>query len=361
MVIYVFNEQLQRIGLLNLYTALQWNEVWGDSGSFQLWAIFNRENSQLLVSNNLIWTEEEQLGVIEVVKKSIDDDGRASIVVSGRFVESKWLGKRIIWGKQVEIDQFPSDIVRSLVTNQAISPADPSRTLSNIVLDPNPEALGEKVSMTRSFSNLWVTIREVCSIDSLDTRLRFNPIESKLYLTVKQGTDRSNSVRISTELNDILTSDYKEDSSNFMNTALVAGRGEDSDRKIVYLNNSNSGLGRNELYVDARDLSETDQKGFALDPQVYLDMLYSRGKSRLDEFPTYSEYNTTIRTKGKTAYIFGVDYFLGDTITIVDNKIGVTLKAQVKGRQRYYDEKGESVNLTIGIALPTITQLLKGR
>ena len=89
MVIYVFNEQLQRIGLLNLYTALQWNEVWGDSGSFQLWAIFNRENSQLLVSNNLIWTEEEQLGVIEVVKKSIDDDGRASIVVSGRFLESK--------------------------------------------------------------------------------------------------------------------------------------------------------------------------------------------------------------------------------------------------------------------------------
>lgn len=49
---------------------------------------------------------------------------------------------------------------------------------------------------------------------------------------------------------------YDLDTTEYCNTAIVAGAGEGSERKIQYVNPENSGLNRRELYVDARDLQD---------------------------------------------------------------------------------------------------------
>lgn len=361
MIVYVFNESLQRIGIINKYTALQWDETWGESGSFKLWAVLTPENQQLLVKDNLIWNGRDQLGLIEVIKKGISDEGESTIVVSGRFVEQVWVGRRIIWGKLVYVNKKVGAIISDLFNTQVISPKDPRRVIPNVELNPAQTPLGPEVSFTRSYENVWKTIKELNAIGSLDTHLVFNPMRSKLVLKISEGTDLHEVVRISTDLNDILSSEYSEDSSGYVNTALVAGQGQDENRVVTYVNTDNSGLDRREMYVDARDLSQTDEEGMEISLEVYKEMLQNRGDGVLQANPLYREYTATIRTQGKTAYTFEKDYNLGDIISIIDNKIGVTLEAMVKGSKRYYDQEGESIDLTIGISLPTITQLIKGR
>ena len=106
--IYVLGEDLQIIGVVNKYSALQWVDTWSKEGSFQLWAPLNDENSSLLVKGNLLWIEEDTLGVIQRAVRELDEEGERTISVSGKFVEC-WIQKRIIWGKFVSNNSFDSE------------------------------------------------------------------------------------------------------------------------------------------------------------------------------------------------------------------------------------------------------------
>ena len=366
----VLSSLLVPLGLINQFTALTWTSRTTTFGGFELWCPMLPENSELLRPDNLLWIGGDELGVIETIQKSTDEQGGTTLQVSGRFIES-WLERRIIWG-QYSGTEVVSNHLRNLVTMNAISPSDPKRKIPNLTLAVGQSPLGPSVSFSDSYSNLWTTALELANANSLFLRVKADVPKGELRFTILKGTNRSveqsilPAVVLSTDLSDILTDSYTLDATSWCNMSLVAGAGEGIQRKTSEVNGSLSGLSRRELFVDARDLQDYEEvitsEGTTRVPiatSVYDGMLQERGKSKLGEVPLVESFDANIRMYGPRAYEYGVDYFLGDRITMQDPNLGIQVSTEISEVQQSWDENGYSLSLVLGTSAPTITQLLK--
>ena len=119
-----------------------------------------------------------------------------------------------------------------------------------------------------------------------------------------------------------------------------------------------SGLNRREIYIDARDLQSGGDPDNPLTPEQYAAVLTDRGKAKLAENQLVRSFTTEVRTYNPT-YTYGVDFFLGATITVIDERLGVTVDAVLQGVQRSVSKNGESLTFALGYGQPTIYDILK--
>lgn len=66
----------------------------------------------------------------------------------------------------------------------------------------------------------------------------------------------------------------------------------------------------------------------------------------------------SVRTLNPT-YEYGVDYQLGDTITAIDERLGITTDAVVQAVMHTVSKDGESLTPTFGYGQPSIFDILK--
>ncbi len=115
---------------------------------------------------------------------------------------------------------------------------------------------------------------------------------------------------------------------------------------------------RREIYIDARDLQSDSDPDNPLTLEEYTALLENRGREKLAENQLVKSFSAVIRTIDPT-YTLGEDFHLGDTITVIDERMGVTADAVVQGVERAVGEDGESMVLTLGYSQPTIYDVLR--
>lgn len=115
---------------------------------------------------------------------------------------------------------------------------------------------------------------------------------------------------------------------------------------------------RREIYIDARDLQSDSDPDNPLTPEEYTALLENRGREKLAENQLVKSFLAVIRTIDPT-YTLGEDFHLGDTITVIDERLGVTADAVAQGVERAVGEDGESMVLTLGYSQPTIYDVLR--
>jgi len=86
--------------------------------------------------------------------------------------------------------------------------------------------------------------------------------------------------------------------------------------------------------------------------------LTGRGLEKLAENQLVRSFSTEIRTYDPT-YSYGKDFFLGDTITVIDERLGITADAVVHGVERAVGAQGESLRFVFGYGQPTLYDILK--
>ena len=119
-----------------------------------------------------------------------------------------------------------------------------------------------------------------------------------------------------------------------------------------------TGLTRRELYIDARDLQSDADPDKPMTPEEYAAVLTVRGREKLAEHQLVRSFASEVRTHNPT-YTYGEDYLLGDTITVIDDRLGVTVDAVVQGSQRSAAGENQTLTLTLGYEQPSIGTLLK--
>lgn len=427
--VMILSPEFMPLGYINQMTALRWKQSFLSFGDFDLWCPLTPENAGLLQEQNLVWIGTEEIGVIEGVRKTKDSDGSLGLQISGRFNEC-WLERRIVWDKYSGI-HTPFTHIRNLVTDNAISPSDPNRKIPFLRLMDEPDPSGDPVSFSAHRTNLWSSLEGLGSSHRLSIKLNSDVPNKISRLSIRKGTDRSReqslvpSVVISSELSDILESEYTADSTSSVNMALIAGQGEGTARKTTIVNGGYSGLNRRELYVDARDISDTEPWDYTrttevsvlkqdtddesykvrtkittvfvnrrtgesktessssiewsdtypetgttkeagvedlpIPDDVYAGMLAERGRAKLAENARIEAFNSQVRMQGARAYTYGIDYFLGDRITVEDTDLLIQISTEVSEVEQTWDDQSYSVILTLGNSAPTITQLVKRR
>lgn len=119
-----------------------------------------------------------------------------------------------------------------------------------------------------------------------------------------------------------------------------------------------SGLNRRELYIDARDLQSDSDAENPLTAEEYLAVLQARGLAKLAEHQLVKSFDAVVRSYN-ASYQYGVDFFLGDTITVTDDRLGVTVDAVVQGVETTIGTDGETMTLEPGYGVPTLSEILK--
>lgn len=422
--VWVFDSSsITPLGVIDVVTGLTWEEKFADAGNFELWCPLTDVNVELLQEDNLVWIGGESAGVIEYKELSTDDSGVQTIHIQGRLAES-YLDYRTIY-PTVSVSGKTSNTLRTLVNNNLINPEDSDRKIPNIELATDQEEFGESASYQKTGDSVLTEASRLCDANNLGFRLQFLPREYKLVFRVYEGTDRTldqtevNPVLFSSELDDILESNYSHNKSELRNLAYVAGEDSGENRKVQSVGSA-SGLSRRELYVDARDIqsevswncvtvtkteildadtnkvritttktltnpdtgetktstsSEVKFDEYAtegtvtqestemvpMNDSVYYALLSERGKTSLEDYKDIESFSATLRTFGVTGYEYGVDFFLGDKVTVYDARLKVRINAVVTSVMTTYDEDGERLDIVFGYEQPTIANKLKRR
>lgn len=114
-----------------------------------------------------------------------------------------------------------------------------------------------------------------------------------------------------------------------------------------------TGLSRREIWIDARDLQSDSDPDNPLTPEEYQAVLENRGKGKLAEKQLVRSFSSKVRTYDST-YKIGEDYQIGDIITVIDERLGLTVDAVVQAVERSVGQSGEELTLTFGYGQPTV-------
>lgn len=364
------NDTFDAIGQINQFTSLMWPDRFNGYATFELNAPLNEENKALIRKGNIIWCGGDNAAIIEIIDSKMDADGQKTYKVKGRTLEM-FLTTRIIWGTYVCQGKHTSTAMYEIVDKQCVNPTQSNRKIPFLECAED-EQFGRLISYQKTGGEVYDSLLNLATEAELGFSILFRPREKKLIFKVDQGVDRtavsysadgSPFVIFSTELDDILSSQYYTNNQDVKSTAYVAGEGEGSERKyIISGDNASPGFLRRELYVDARDLQSqvTNEDGSMtqINEEDYRDMLNDRGKEKLATYTSTESFEAKMRVVGGVQYKYGVDYFKGDKVIVQDIELGVQAVVTIAEVSENFDDEYE-LSITFGYEYPTLIQKIK--
>jgi hypothetical protein len=368
LLIFKFNNtEFYPVGELDVYQNAFFSVNMQGGGRFEFFTPILPQTTDILKIGNLIWTGGDYGYVIESLRSSVTSSGALMYHVTGRSL-AKLLTQRIIFGTYTATNKRASTIMYELVSRTMLSPTDTKRKIPYLSSTQNLQ-LGDLITMQQTGGIVYDHIDKLAREQELGYRVKLNPQNKMLLFDVYKGVDRTINqstvlpIEFASDLDDILESEHYRSISDMKTFAFIAGEGEGGSRTTTTVGNTSlTGLDVKEMYVDARDLqSETsDDNGSTtvLSPSDYLNVLRQRGNEKLSQASATETVEASIRIYGDTLYKYGVDYKIGDTITITDKRIDISMSAAITGAEETFGEEYK-LNLLFGFNPMTLLDRIK--
>ena len=360
MELYVFDNNINLIHIVDSFVSLIWTRRYFKSGEFELHLPLTEDNIRYLIKDNIIYKKgDNEAGYIETRQIDLDEEGNEVLTIKGKFL-TNYTDRRINWG-QLLFNGKSEVLMRKLVNDNCINPSNSIRKIPLLELG-ELKNYTETIEYQNSYGNVVNELESIALTNELGYRINFNQIDKKLIFEIYKGVNRSVNQSLiapcifSRDFENILKQTYMESNNNYKNTVLVAGEGEGAARTLVSINNNNSGLNRRELFVDARDLQK-EVDGVILTDIQYKNTLIQRGKEKLTEYQEVKTFESNVNTRGNN--IYKIDYDLGDIVTVTDKKWGVILDTRITEIEEVYEDGKIEVNPVFGNVIPTIIDKIK--
>lgn len=255
--IYILNENLQRIGIVDGFNSLIWANRYKELGDCELYIRATSEALDMLKIGRYLSREDDgMICRIDKIDLKTDAENGNYLTVYGTDVKVL-LDQRIVWNTSTCNGNVLA-FVNRLITENFISPTDAARKMelpngTTLITLGTQGTFDERTSEQVSYRNIGEKIREYCETYGWGYRMTLNG--GQLKFEIIRGTDRTVLVKFSDEFENLISTDYSEDHTNLANVALVAGQGEGSDR-VRRETGTASSTDRYEIYVDAKDISK---------------------------------------------------------------------------------------------------------
>ena len=341
------------------FSSLLWDVEYYQCGKFEVYIAANPQNIKVFQTGRIVGRNDDNrhFGIIESVQIETDAENGDYLTVSGRFLMCL-LERRIIHPTlNITSQTAYSDIVRNAVTLNAIQ--DDNRRIPGLSLGTVSGLCWEQTATLQvSYANLMEWIYTVCEKIGGTANIRLvkdTGEHYKMVLDLSQGADRSlmqeenPHVVFSDAYSNLLSFSYAADSSITQNFAYIFGQGKSAERKrtTFCVDTEPSYLDRYELYVDADDISETEQvegETLPIPEEKYIELLKTRGSEKLVLPQTASESEIAAHN---TQYQYNKDYFVGDFVTVEHKRFGmIQPKMQLIGMIEGFDRNGRSLTPT---------------
>lgn len=345
--IYIMDRDMNILGIAGVYEAVIWTTKHNSPGTFKLQFIFDPEINGWMKRGNLVFkTDEVEAGIITSKIINIDKRGEEIITVAG-YMMTRYLNQRIIWNKSI-LSGKTEEIMRNLVYEQCIG-CDAGRRIPRLRLGDLKGYDGETIEKQITYDNLQDTLTDLSNTSELGYRILIDIENKELIFDVYRGNDRTygtpDACVFDRDYGNILEQRYEESEDSYRNVCLIAGTGEDTDRIKAIVGDA-EGLDRYELFCNAAGLSDKD-----LTQEEYINQLKTKGQEKLSGFCIAQAFTSKADSDS--------DVEIGDYVTCMDTRWGITMNTQIKEIEKGYSKKELSKIITFGDAQPTLTQIIK--
>ena len=365
MELYVLNTNFEVLGIIDNYECLVWQRNYYKPGTFSMQIIPTLEQFKLLENGNILLKNDNTKEAMYIDHRELEEneEGVEVLLIQG-YSLAQWLDRRITLYKEIEKSNAET-VMKNYVNRHCINPSEANRKINNLALGNNNK-LGEEINYSSHYKPLLQELENIAKVNDLGYKIDLDLVNKQYIFEVYKGLDRTINQNInpmiifSTEFENISNQKYIDSDNNYRNMVLVAGVGEDTARKTIVLGTENIGLDRYELFVDARDISDTKQVNnneVAIDLSEYNKLLEVRGIERLGECTKIKTFDCIISENNNL--IYKNDYDLGDKVSIINKKWGLTLNERIVSITESYTLSGLSIDIEIGNNIPTLIDKLK--
>lgn len=344
----IITPQFEYLGEVDDYESLIFTRKWSKSHEFQMVIHQKKQHTEHLQKGNIVFLTSKKAAYISHVEKNAD----GSLLVKGLSLKG-WLSKRItVPPAGVAYDRVnasPETIMKEYVSRNAVSPVAPNRIIPNLEIAPNQNRGAAFVFQTR-YKQLDEELEKLSLVSGLGWDITLDLDGQKFIFDVFEGRDLSSEQSInspvffSIDFDNVESQTFIDSELGHRNTAIVAGQGEGAEREIAEIGSGNTGLNRNEVFIDARDIDEGGD-------------LPSRGEQKLAEYERTQSFETKVLPF--STFIYEQDWDLGDITTIQNKEWGVTTHLRVTEVTETYEPGGFRLDVVFGKALPTLVEKIK--
>lgn len=361
--LYVYNQNLETQGIIDKYKTFRWVRRYVKCGEFEIVCPLTWENLALLAKGNIVSPKNDDEGAFIYYRRLVqDDEGAEFLTVKGLFL-SGYLGRRIVWGNSILKATTAEVVMRTLVTNNCISPTDAKRIIPNLELGELGGFTGN-IDYQMAYGNLQEEIETLSETAEIGSRVRFDKINKKLVFETFQGVDRTAGQSMNPrcvfnkKYENILEQDFMESSANYKNVCLVGGKSDDddTDRRFITIGGDAAGLDRYEIFSDQGGLSPYEGQTKMSDAD-YDALLTTKGDTTLAAMKSAETFESLINLRSNMTY--REDFDLGDKVTCINTDWGIELDARIMEVEENYDENGMEVNVVFGDEALTLTDMIK--
>lgn len=338
----VIDTEFNLYGEVPKYESLQiTNDLFG-IGSIELKINRYMPKADLLEVDRIIFPLNRTDTPFQILHREIelDEGGKATENWVIKAVPLKnWLSDRLILPPpnlaNDKISGNAETVMKHYVNISAVNPIDTKRIIPKLVIAADLKR-GDNISRSARFDTLSDELKTIGELTQIGWNISLDIENKRFVFDIIEGLNRVASqtdrppVVFSTEFKTLESLEYTESKLDYKNTAVVAGQGEGVNRKVIILNDTNSGFDRKEIYIDARDVADTDtdEEGneFPRPEAEIIADLTDRGNEKLAEHLQDFFVNGQITN---TIFRYGYDWFNGDTVTLEHKDWGIALDAQI--------------------------------
>lgn len=386
MELWVFDRDLEPLGIVDELVSLIWQpSYWdkGDYGDVKLLVPITANNSQLLVKGNIIvrhgeaaeytdesgkWKRAMQITYRFITK---DIDGAEQIEIQGCFLK-KWLAKRVIL-KQLMLVNTNQNIINSIIKENFLETENVKRRLDKFCILAQENMGGTSVEYSAAFGT---SVEEEIYNRALAGKLGFDILvneRAKLYgFWLYKGKDltatntQGNTPCIfSRDFDNVNEQEYTESIENMKNTAYVVGaadtEGVQPEIEVWKDNSEPGGLDRDELFIEATDISRTMQnetgQDMAIGLEQYLQLMATKADGELENYGEKISFVSTINASQNLQY--KRDFNVGDIVTSIEKRWGIKIDARITKISQTSQNGQDTLEVTFGESLPTLIEKIK--
>ena len=326
MEITLLDNNFEELYVLDVFKSLIWTDRYWKCGDFEIVVSPTTDIlGKVLNTTYLALPESPHHMILEDSNIHSEVEDGNSLILTGRSLESI-LDRRVVWDVIAMSGNLQTEIER-LLDDNAISPTDGLRTLSDLVFNTSADAAITALTVDTQFGGetLYKVLSQLCMADGIGFRilrdLATNKFDFELYAGVDRSYDQSTNsfVAFTSALDNLLNADYIESSRSQKTVCLVAGSagvGNIKTTTTVFAPDSSGllNLARRELYFEA-NVSRNTPDG-ELSEADYLLQLEGRGKEELAKYIYLKSFEGEI---DPTMYNYGDDFNMGDVLQIADD------------------------------------------
>ncbi len=341
--INIIDRDFNLLGRIDNYQSLIATKKWHGTGSLKLHLHAGNIYADKLIKENIIFTRSDKAYII-LYREINSADGK--MIITGRELKSylsRWLifppSGRAYFRLNTNIETIMKEYVSSTLERKGIT---------NIHVEPD-QGRGIKTVYQSRYKNLADELEKLSRVSGLGWDIRLDLDNRQFVFDVIEGKDRTIGqdelppAIFSIEYDNISEQSLVDSKLNYANIAVVAGRGDGADRKIAIVGDT-QGLDSFELFVDARDLENTED-------------LPGRGEQKLTERQEIFMFDSKIVTDGNLVY--EKDFNLGDIVTVQNKDWDIVADKRIAETTEIYEREGFKLEVDFGESLPTIIDKIK--